>query len=365
MNEAAELEAFKRDIDVRQFATSLGYEIDKRDSWRGSTVMRRGADKIVVKRNRNGHYVFFSVRDDKDNGTIIDFLQRREKMSLGAVRQALRPWIGKPAVVLPLFPKLESASTDRMRVESAYQHMVPVLRPLYLEHERCLPAAVLSSWRFAGRIRMDARGNVVFPHFDREGLCGYEIKNQGFTGFAAGGTKGLWFSHTGLDDRCLVLAESAIDALSYAALFPDAADRTRYASLGGKPNSQQPGLVKATIARLPEGSEVVAAFDTDDGGRNLVDVIRLVMKALATETGRTNLIFKVCLPAEDGADWNQILQERSPRKARPLFTGVLTSGSACIGNDCQLQDHSGKPPVATRAGRVPCSPPLVGIEEEK
>ena len=32
----------------------------------------------------------------------------------------------------------------------------------------------------------------VFPHFDREGPCGYEIKNQGFAGFAVGGTKGLW-----------------------------------------------------------------------------------------------------------------------------------------------------------------------------
>lgn len=40
MNEAAELETLKRDIDVRQFATSLGYEIDKRDSWRGSEAGR-------------------------------------------------------------------------------------------------------------------------------------------------------------------------------------------------------------------------------------------------------------------------------------------------------------------------------------
>jgi hypothetical protein len=327
MNEAAELEAFKREIDVRQFATSLGYEIDKRDSWRGSTVMRRGADKIVVKRNRNGHYVFFSVRDDKDNGTIIDFLQRRQKMSLGAVRKALRPWIGKPAVTLPLFPKLEPTGKDRIRVESEYRRMAPVLRHPYLEHERCLPATVLSCWRFAGRIRMDARGNVVFPHFDREGVCGYEIKNRGFTGFAAGGAKGLWFSHTRLDDRRLVLAECAIDALSYAALFPDAADGTRYASLGGKPNSEQPSLIQVTIAKMPKGSEIVAAFDADDGGHNLVDVIRLVTETVATETGRTDLIFKVRLPAENGADWNQILQERSQRKAKPLLTRVLTSGT--------------------------------------
>ena len=127
--------------------------------------------------------------------------------------------------------------------------------------ERCLPATVLSSPRFAGRVRIDRRGNAVFPHFDVAGLCGYEIKNQGFTGFAAGGKKGLWFSHSRPNDRRLVLAESAIDALSHAVLFPDAEDQTRYASLGGKPNAKQPDLVQLTIARLPEGAEIVAAFD--------------------------------------------------------------------------------------------------------
>ena len=94
VNRDSELDAFKRRIDLRQFAASLGYEMDRRESWRGSTVLRRGADKIVVKRNGNGHYVFFSVRDDDDHGTLIDFLQRRQNLSLGAARQILRPWIG-------------------------------------------------------------------------------------------------------------------------------------------------------------------------------------------------------------------------------------------------------------------------------
>src|SRR5712691_6280586 len=116
MNQESELEVFKTKIDLRQFAISLGYEMDRRESWRGSTVLRRGADKIVVKRNGNGHFVFFSVRDDADNGTLIDFLQRRQNLSLGAVRQILRPWIGRPAATVRLFPKLEPTSSDRMRV---------------------------------------------------------------------------------------------------------------------------------------------------------------------------------------------------------------------------------------------------------
>ena len=80
INQDCELDIFKRDIDLRQFAESLGYQIDRRERWRGSAVLRCGADKIVVKRNGNGHYVFFSLRDDDDNGTVIDFVQRRQHL---------------------------------------------------------------------------------------------------------------------------------------------------------------------------------------------------------------------------------------------------------------------------------------------
>ena len=312
ISQDSELDIFKREIDLRQFAVSLGYELDRRESWRGSTVLRSGGDKIVVKRNGNGHYVFFSVKDDRDHGTVIDFLQRREDLSLGAVRQILRPWIGRPAIPLQ-FPKLEPTSPDRMRVESEYRRMVNGLRHPYLEHERCLPASLLSSPRFAGRVRTDRRGNAVFPHFDVAGLCGYEIKNQGFTGFASGGKKGLWFSHSGPSDKRLVLAESAIDALSYAVLFPDAEDRTRYASLGGKPNAKQPGLVQSTIARLPEGAEIAAAFDADEAGRLLVNMVRIAVEGVARKIGR-NLIFQVHLPTQEGEDWNQVVQRARQNK---------------------------------------------------
>jgi hypothetical protein len=312
ISQDSELDIFKREIDLRQFAVSLGYELDRRESWRGSTVLRSGGDKIVVKRNGNGHYVFFSVRDDRDHGTVIDFLQRREGLSLGAVRQMLRPWIGRPAFP-PQFPKLEPTSPDRMRVESEYRRMANGLGHPYLEHERCLPASLLSSLRFAGRVRTDGRGNAVFPHFDVAGLCGYEIKNHGFTGFAAGGKKGLWFSHTKPSDRRLVLAESAIDALSHAVLFPDAEDRTRYASLGGRPNTKQPGLVQSTIAMLPEGAEIVAAFDADEAGRMLANMVRLAVEGVARTAGR-NLIFQMHLPTQEGEDWNQVVQRARQNK---------------------------------------------------
>jgi hypothetical protein len=312
-NSDSELDAFKREIDLRQFAVGLGYEVDRRESWRGSTVLRRGGDKIVVKRNGNGHYVFFSVREDEDHGTVIDFVQRRQNLSLGAVRQILRPWIGRPAAP-QRFPVLEPTSPDRTRVECAYRRMADVPRYPYLEQDRGVPAGVLLSPRFVGRMRLDSRGNTMFPHFDAAGLCGYEIKNRGFTGFAAGGEKGLWFSHTRRDDRRLILTESAIDALSHAALFPDAEDQTRYASLGGKPSGRQMGLLQATIAELSEEAEIVAAFDADPAGRRLADEIRELVANVASRTERSDLNFKSHLPTQQGKDWNIVLQNRHRRQ---------------------------------------------------
>jgi len=144
-----------------------------------------------------------------------------------------------------------------MQVEAEYQRMRDAIPHAYLERGRRLPLALLSSERFAGRIRTDARGNAVFPHFDALGLCGYELKNWHFTGFAKGGEKGRWTSNTQPDDNRLVFAESAIDALSYAAMHPD--QHTRYASIGGAPNPKQPALIAAAIARIPPGSEIRGA----------------------------------------------------------------------------------------------------------
>jgi hypothetical protein len=310
INQDCELDAFKRDIDLRQFAESLGYQIDWRESWKGSAVLRCAADKIVVKRNGNGHYVFFSLRDDDDNGTVIDFLQRRQHLSLGAVRQLLRPWIGRSADAAQ-FPHLQPVSPNRMHIEREYRRMADAQRHLYLERDRGLPATVLSSPRFACRMRIDARGNTVFPHFDDAGLCGYEIKNRGFTGFAVGGRKGLWFSHTRPDDWRLVLTESAIDAISYATLFPDSEDRTRYASLGGRPSSRQMELVQAGVIKLADGAEVVAAFDADAAGRSLAAVIGEVVSRVRQQAGKNSLSFRVHLPATEGEDWNQVLKSRT------------------------------------------------------
>jgi hypothetical protein len=298
-----ELEAFKH-IDLRVYAASHGYAVDAHESWRGSAVMRHTAgDKVIIKRDSDGHYVYFSVRDDSDHGTIIDFVRHRRGLSLGAVRRELRPWVGAPTPALPTYPPLPKVAKDRLRVYREFARMIDAPPHPYLENDRAIPADLLASERFFGRVKIDARGNAVFPHFDADGLTGYELKNRGFTGFASGGAKALWISNREKDDNCMVICESAIDALSYGALFPD--DQTCYASIGGKPSPTQPELVRAAVARMRAGSEITAAMDADNAGRELAEVVKQAVQM----SGRTDLRFQIHVPP-DHKDWNDQLCAR-------------------------------------------------------
>jgi hypothetical protein len=84
--------------------------------------------------------------------------------------------------------------------------MKPLLFHACLEEERAIPRRLLLGPRFAGSIRVDFRTNAVFAHANQDGPCGYEIKNQGFTGFAKGGDKGLWLSAAWAGDMSLMIA---------------------------------------------------------------------------------------------------------------------------------------------------------------
>lgn len=315
-----ELESFKSRIDLRAYAAGQGYQLDRKASWTGSSVMRNNAgDKVIIKRGADGHYLYFSVRSDDDNGSIIDFVQHRLRLSLGAVRKELRPWLGVAPVAVPVFPALPKTARDRLKVETEFGKMQEACRHPYLETARCIPAAVLELERFAGRVRIDARGNAVFPHFDSEGLCGYEIKNSGFTGFAAGGSKGLWFSHVLPDDNHLVFCESAIDALSHAALFPD--ELARYASIGGQVNPAQPELIRQAATRMPAGSEIVSAMDADKDGAKLAGIVRQAVDL----TGRADLRFTVQEPF-GFKDWNDQLRATNVHSSPTARFGSLEVG---------------------------------------
>ena len=297
-----ELSRFKGHINLTEYAASCGYSLDRRQSSRSSATMRHAnGDKIIIAKSENGDWIYFSVRDDSDNGTIIDFLQNRGGGSLGNVRKTLRNWLGssRPVVLVEHYiPQLLPMSQDRRSVVMAWEQAKFRGATPYLIG-RGLGDPVLGQERFVERFKIDKRGNVLFPHYDRDGLCGFEVKNKNFTGFATGGIKGLWSSICKKTDRTLVFTESAIDAVSYHVLFPD--DQARYMSTGGAMNPQQPTIIRAALERMPEGSLAIFAFDADEGGEKLFEEIkRLVPSGLTVHRPIPSV----------GKDWNEALKNK-------------------------------------------------------
>ncbi len=308
-----ELEAFKTDVDLREVAASLGYERNHKRSSRGSEVMDNAAgDRVLIAVAPDGHWIYCSVRDPGDAGSVIDFWQRRQGGNLGDVRKALRPFLdGGAPPPLPRrsapMPKLEPIERDILAVRARYECAQPIdgYHP-YLVERRKIPAALLAQEAFASRTRTDERGNAVFVHFNRSGVCGFELKNNRFTGFARGGTKGLWASVPADTDRDLVIAETAIDALSYAALSGH--HRRRFVSTAGQLNNDQPGLIQSAIEKMPQGGRVVMALDNDEGG----DELAARITDLYAAAKRIDLALVDDRPQIRGTDWNDALIASTP-----------------------------------------------------
>ena len=313
-----EIDDFKRCVNLSEYAAAQGYTIDRKESSRNSVTMRGpGDDKIIIGKDAvSHHWIYFSVRDDADNGTIIDFIQNRQQASLGEVRKALRPWVGEnpnpPRRPPPegFVGDVEPISKDLARIRAQFAAMRPIqgAHP-YLEAERRIPAAVLADPRFSRKIFTDKHGNAVFPHHDRDGLCGFELRNTRFKGFARGGQKGLWYSAHGPSDQSLVITESAIEALSYHALHRS--EDARYFSIAGEMNHAQRQLLEAAFLKLPSAASIRIATNHDAGGRHLAGEI----KGLACATGRADLALIDSQPKREGADWNDTLREPDPGPA--------------------------------------------------
>lgn len=311
MKRADELVNFKSQINLVEYAETLGYEVDKKESSKASVVMRGpGDDKIIVATAEDGHGVYFSVRNDADHGSIIDLAQSRLGINLGEVRKELRPWIsgavptrqGRPILRQPVEKRAAKpvpSNVDRRQVLAAFSKMQPAGAHPYLVDERKLSPKILLDERFARSIRTDSfHKNAVFPHYDEHGLSGYELKNHGFTGFSKHGEKSVWYSANAGSCKRLVIVESAIDGLSHAQLVGRPDDG--YLSLGGQPSPEQMALLERALAKAQaRGAGLVLATDNDPAGEKLAAKIRsLAPEGMAIKRDRS-----------EANDWNQDLKD--------------------------------------------------------
>ncbi len=305
MTSNLEFPRFKQEINLTQYAASLGYEIDRRKSTRQSIAMRKGnEDKIIISR-QNGNWVYFSVYDDNDNGTIIDFAKNRTNKSLFEIGRELQVWIGGN-INLPeptrYVSDVQEKQPDPRRIRRLFNYCSPAYDHEYL-NSRGITAETLTSPRFSRRVFQDRFRNAVFPHFKGKQICGLELKGKNADFFVRGSEKTLWRSNTRRNDDTLIISETPIDALSYQILH--SLDNAFYAATSGGFSPQLAGCLSKLFDNITRIKKVILITDNDGGG----DTLTTKLTEIINQSKFSGTIDR-CSPDTRGLDWNDVLKKQ-------------------------------------------------------
>lgn len=283
---AEKLDAYRRDIDLVDFLEAEGFRVNLKKGLRHGkwVVLEQPATgrKLIVARAAGGQYQYFNPEDDRDRGTVVDYVAGKLGLDLRA-KDGWRELFGyldrHQGHVIPAFAEVPSATplpalTGAVRSPSDFD-LRPLAEPAYLMG-RGITEKTLGSAEFYGKIfnrdYRDKKGfhhtNTVFPLENEEGLLGIVIRNHRANYINGTKGEGLWVSNAvgTAPPAELFVCESPIDALSYHQLHPPEAPGQRvYVATAGTLSASQPGAIQALIDRLGPG-RVVLANDNDPSG---------------------------------------------------------------------------------------------------
>jgi len=289
--------------NLSQFAQDYyGFEL-KKNSTAKNPCLTNGKDTIVIKRQQDGNYTFWSP-SSKNMGSVIDLLMWQENVGMSqACKIALQKMNG------------HTQNKDTVKTQ-APKHLEPVkeldqeklrqLKPVeshpYLESRGI---DNINNDRFKETVFIDERKNAVFPHTDAANeITGYAMKNEKFNGFSPGGSKTMWKSNQLDNDNQLVVTESAIDALSYAKLMdkrdPNQMSNTRFISTEGAFSPEVQEMIKSEITLMPDSTKVIAAFDNDNQGWKYANGLKEICESMERKC-------RIDIPRVKGYDWNEVL----------------------------------------------------------
>ena len=288
---------FKRDINLPSFAATYGYAVDRKKTTKTSIAMKSNNDKVIISK-KGGLWVYFSVFDDQDSGTIVDFVANRSGKSIADIGKLLARWSGCGATTLPSY-QVQEKTRDPDRVQSIYDKCQVIRHHEYLEG-RGLGAELLGSTRFIGRILSDRYGNLAFPHYSQGKVSGLELKNTERGLLVKGSQKTFWRSNTRSTDTTIVVTESVIDALSYQQLFKP--NDCFYLATGGGVSAHQCQLLVKMLEASSKVIKVIVATDNDEGGDRIG---RQIFEAVDRSLYSGEIVRR--RPRKQGTDWNDLL----------------------------------------------------------
>ncbi|GAB3323265.1 toprim domain-containing protein [Hymenobacter humi] len=286
----------KEQVELPELLHYYGYTLKKGENLgKGKWHVFEGDDTLVVFKGRGGDWMYFNSQDDRDKGSVIDWMKCRlnsgrisgiaqppDRTVWQAVNDHFRTYLNLPEAERPrldLPPIAETAPGEKFH--SIYtKNCRPLENTAYLE-SRGITKSTLARPQFAGRILnqfhtvqrpgLPAKTfvNTAFPAYHEGRVVGLELKGEGFKGQAPESqfSRSLWLSKLPEDGPAthLLVSESALDALSYAQLHPN--DKALYASTAGTLTQNKIFELKRllTEASIPT---IRAAFDNDTQGHH-------------------------------------------------------------------------------------------------
>ncbi|RZJ62578.1 MAG: hypothetical protein EOO58_00375 [Hymenobacter sp.] len=261
----------KKDINLVDLVLTLGYQHNRAKS--GSDIEKGkfhtfdykgkpALDQVIIYKSTSGDYLYFNRADDRDKGSVIDFLKHRienpriagivaspGKNIWASVIENAKQFLNLPANERrnsqALQQRMEPPQRGDVPIPDFLQKTTPLTDTRYL-NARGLSNETLTNPLFAGRILNHVHEgtsktgqaykfvNTAFPQLYAEKIVGLEIKANGFKGQAADSlnSSALWLSNTNSKTTTLVVSESAIDSLSHYQLKQPT--NSLYASTSGQ-----------------------------------------------------------------------------------------------------------------------------------
>jgi|WetSurMetagenome_2_1015567.scaffolds.fasta_scaffold57178_3 hypothetical protein len=243
-----------RAVPLKAVLLSVGAQADPRDPAKWHTAM--GVLSV------NG-MKFINWKQGAGGGGAIDLVMHLHGMDFaGAIR-----WLAQRFSPSPVSDYSQPPASELTLPATEIVNLPRVIR--YLAGQRRLPHRLLDALVRDGRIYADARANAVFLLLGNENKAvGAELRgttDAGWRGLAPGSRKNLgYFSVGPVHARDVVLCESAIDAISCAALYPEC---LCISTAGARPN---PAWLHTLLDR---GLRIRCGFDADTTGDQMAQAM--------------------------------------------------------------------------------------------
>ena len=250
------------------FLERIGYFFNKKESSQTTQKYENDKDTIIVKQSSSGDYIYFNAKNEKDCGTVIDFCKNRN--------------IDVKTITMDINANVKTITNAPNKTETAVGNFTDMFNKLetydlpYLTKTRAIEPALIRQFN----VKKDNHGNACFAHRLYENnsakkIVGWEVKNEGFTGFNSNGNRSIGIAKLGERIESIIICESFIDAMSYAQL--KRTTNAVFVSTGGTLTEKQLTQIEALTSAYSNAS-VVIATDADSAGdayaQRLLDAIR-------------------------------------------------------------------------------------------